>query len=259
MRLPKGCRHSLRLLLRTWRDDEIDLDLEVVRADRHFEARCFAAGLLDDPRDRRFRQAEETQEPVVGAPRPGEELLQLWTLDRRLPDAPELTGRARERDRDARPGREEYARSGAGQAERDAALRKLRLLPDACLELGVRAPETLCEATDDPLDLADEIGVHVELAPGSASQQLERSVVVRWPETAGCHDQVEVQGFVQRSFQLLWTVADHAHPLGLDAAQRELASEKRPVLVDPPASDELAARNQDGRSWGQLSRSPVQA
>jgi hypothetical protein len=177
-----------------------------------------------------------------------EDFLELRALECAAPNSLELSRRAWKRDRERSPGLEDDARRRPRQAERASSLRERRLLADAGLELLIRAPEALGEPSHHRLDLPLELRVDGEVTAGSASKQLDRAVVVRRSEPAGGDDQVEGESVAKRCLKLLRPVADDADPLRLDAARRELAREEGAVLVDPSAPDELAARDEDGRS-----------
>jgi hypothetical protein len=71
---------------------------------------------------------------------------------------------------------------------------------------------------------------------------------VRRTQAARRDDEVELQRLTESGLQLLGTVADDAHTLGLDAPRGELSGQEGTVLVGSSASDELAARDEDGCS-----------
>jgi hypothetical protein len=95
---------GLRLAPR--RDHEVDLHLEVVRADRHFEPLGLSPGLRDDAGDRGLGQPEEAQNAVRGILGAREDLLELGPLERGTPDALQLAGRPGKGDRQRRAGLE---------------------------------------------------------------------------------------------------------------------------------------------------------
>ena len=144
------------MALRARPDDEVDLYLEVVRADRDVDALALSPGPLDHPGHGRLGQAEEPENAVVGSARRLQHTLDSRRLERPRPQPLELPRRPGQHDHDAPLHLQDKARCCAGQAERLGAFRDRRLLPNAGLELLVRAPKPLREPADDLADLALE-------------------------------------------------------------------------------------------------------
>jgi hypothetical protein len=154
------------MALRARPDDEIDLYLEVVGADRDVHALALSPGPLDHPGHGRLGQAEEAEDPVVGPTCRLQHSLDSVRLECPRPQPLELARGPRQHDHDATVHLQHEARRGAGKSQRLGAFRDRRLLPNAGLELLVRAPKPLREPADDPADLALEGRIDHELPAG---------------------------------------------------------------------------------------------
>ena len=227
---------------------EIDLHLQVVRADRDVDALALSPGPLDHPGHRRLGQAEEAEDPVVGPASRLQHPLDRHGLECPRPQPLELSRRPGQHDHDAGAHLEHEARSGAGQPQRLGAFRDRRLLANAGLELLVRAAKPLREPANDPADLALERRIEDELAAGNPGQRLHGPVVMSRPQPAGGHDKAGAERLPKRRLEPVRPVAHDEDSLGLDPACAQLAGQERPVLVRAPPADELAAGNEDDRS-----------
>ncbi len=137
------------------------------------------------------------------------------------------------------------ARRGAGEAERDRAVRDRRLLRHAGGEVGVVAPQPLGRRARDLLDLGLELRVDVQADAERLRDHLDRAVVVRRAEPAGDEADVGLEPLAQRRLELLGRVADDRDPRRLEAEPERLAREERAVQVGALAAHELAARDDD--------------
>jgi len=87
--------------------------------------------------------------------------------------------------------------------------------------------------------------VHDHAAARHACHQLHRPVVVRRPEPAGDHAEVEAEALPQRCLELVRPVADDDDPRKVEAEGEQLAGQKRTVRVREHAVDELASCDDD--------------
>src|SRR5207302_1793135 len=89
-----GAEPLARALLCAGLDDEVDVDLEVARADRRLDAVPVAARVGERLRDRRLARAEEAQDAPSRWTRALEQAAERVGLERTRPQPPELVGRA---------------------------------------------------------------------------------------------------------------------------------------------------------------------
>ena len=193
----------VRARLRARLDDEVDVDLEVARADRRLHPVSVAARLGERLRDRRLADAEEAQRPPARRLRAREQRAERVRLERVRPEPLQLGGRAREHDDDAPLAvRDEQAGRGAGEPERDRAVGHRRLLRHPGREVGIRPLEPLGSGARDRLDPLLELRVDVEPAAERARDHLDRPVVVRRAEPAGDEARVGLQPLSERRLEL---------------------------------------------------------
>ena len=107
-------------------------------------------------------------------------------------------------------------------------------------------------ATDarDALDLRLELLVDAQRRARDPCDELDGAVVVRRPEPA--RDEADVRlalAVAQRGLEIGGIVADDHDPLRLEAERERLARVEGAVAVVPLAAHELAARDDDRRTW----------
>ena len=164
-----------RALVRARLDDEVDVDLELARADRDLDAVAVSAGFLERAGDRRLADAEQAEDAALGRRRPCEQFPHRLARERVRPEPLQLGRRPGQDDDDAPVRRaEDKARRGSREADRDSRNRTRRLLPHARLEVGVRAPQALGDRARDGADLLLELLVDDELEPGRARRPSRR-------------------------------------------------------------------------------------
>ena len=98
----KRACERVRARLRARLDDEVDVDLEVARADRRLDAVAVAAGVGERLRHRGLARAEEPEHPALGRRRAAEHAPHRLALERARPQPPQLPRRAGQHDDDAR-------------------------------------------------------------------------------------------------------------------------------------------------------------
>ena len=221
------------------------MDLEVAGADRRLDPVPVSSRVGKRLCDRRLAGAVEAQHAARGPLRAGEESLHGFGLERPGPELAELPRRAGEHDRDAASDRDDEARSGADEADRDRRLGPGRLLADAVGEVSVRPPEPLRDGARARLDLLLERPVDDEVEPRRGREQLDRPVVVRRPEPARDDAEVGLQALAERGRELARRVADDRDPRRIEPEREQLPGQKRPVQVGALAADELAAGDDD--------------
>ena len=144
-------------LLRPGLDDEIDVDLEVARADRGLHSVTVAACIRERLRHGGFADPEEAKEAALKRPRSSEERANRLRFERTWPEPLQFRRRSGQDD-DDRPLRRQQEPGGRpGKAEHEGTLRDRRLLPHAGLEVRVGTAEPLGEAARDRPDLGVEL------------------------------------------------------------------------------------------------------
>ena len=144
-RLHERCFERVGALLRPGFHDQIDVDLEVARADRGLDTVPVAAGLGEGLRHRRLARSVEPKNPALGLRRARERPPERLRVDRPRPEALQLTGRARQDDDDARAGVQDDPWRGTGDAERERTAGQRRLLADPVGKVRVWAAHPLGE------------------------------------------------------------------------------------------------------------------
>ena len=238
----------VRAPFRSGLDDEVDVDLEVARADGRLHPVAVPARLRERPRDGGLAHAEEAEHAAAGRPGAAEKRAKGVRLERVRPQALELRRRPRQHDDDAASivlG--EQAGRGAGQPERDCAVRNRRLLRHAVLEVGVRTLQPLGRRARDGVDLLLELGVDVDVASERARDHLHRAVVVRRPEPAGDEARVSGHALAQRRLELVGRVADDDDPRRLETEPQRFCRQEGAVSVGALPAHELAAGDDDDR------------
>ena len=194
-------------------DDEVDMDLELARADRRLDAVTVAAGLLERSRDGRLADAEQPQHAPSGRPRP--------RSSSRIGSLSSAFGHSR-RSSLGGPGRMTTTqpvgafRTSPGavpaRPSERAETGTRRLLRHARREVRVRPPEPLRDRARDRLDLPLERLVDDELEPRRTRDELHGSVVVGRAEPAGDEARVGLQTLAQHGLELGGGVADDRDP-----------------------------------------------
>jgi hypothetical protein len=229
------------------RDDEVDVDLEVARADRRLDAVAVSSGVRKRLRDGRLARAEEPKSAQLGRLCQREHALDRLGLERSRPQPLELAGRPRQDDDHALAALEHEPGRGSREAKRQGSVGDGRLLPDARLEVDVRTTQALRKTARDPFDLTVQALVHMEPDSGCAGDELDGPIVVRWAEAARDDAEIGGGGLDERRGELLLGVAHDHDPRGVEPEPQELGSEERSVEVAPVAADELAAGDDDHR------------
>ena len=103
--------------------EDVDVDLELARADRHVHSVALAAGGRECLRHGGLRRAEEPQHAMLSRRRALEDPSHRLGLERAGPQALELARRTGQDDDDAPFRVEDDSRRGSGESERDARLR----------------------------------------------------------------------------------------------------------------------------------------
>ena len=227
-------------------DDQVDVDLEVARADRRLDARARPARVGQRARDRRLARAEEAEHAPLGG---------------RARASTACTGSASsaaDQSRWSSPGGPGSTTTTVPSCSSTSA-GAVPAMPtanapsgsDACLRTpaskSVRPPQPLRDRARDGLDLRVQLVVDVQLASRHPREQLDRPVV-RGPEPARRDEQVGPQPVAQRVFELRLRVADDLDPRRLEPARQQLAGEERTVAVGALTADELAAGDDDDRA-----------
>ena len=169
------------------------MDLEVAGADRRLDAVAVAARLGERLRDRRLAGAEEAQHAARRAA--ARARAARWTgsrLERARPQRAAAPAAGPGSTTTTRPPRVEHeAGRGAGEAERERALRQRRLLASR----RPRSPRTAARSRSATAARSRSISRSSSAStrsaePGARGEQLDRAVVVRRPEPA--RDDAEV-------------------------------------------------------------------
>ena len=215
-------------------DEEVDVDLEVARADRRRDPVALAPGLLERARDLPTRSRRRSGARAARASRAREQ-------DRRTGSASSARGQSRcssgggpgKHDDRAALGLEHEAGRRAGEPERRRAPSGTRrLLADARLEVGVRPPQPLRDRARDRLDLGLQAR---RRRTARAPRRARRSSTVRsscvGPSPPGDDAEVGVEPLAQRRLELLRVVADDRDPRRLEPEPQQLRGEERPVRV----------------------------
>ena len=120
------------------RHEEIDMQLEVARADRDVDTVAVAADDRERLCDLRLRGPVEPHHAPLRGVRTGKQPPQRLRLERTRPQRLQLARRTGQRNRDALPHLEHDRGRGAGEPDDDRALGDRRLLADAVLKIRVR-------------------------------------------------------------------------------------------------------------------------
>ena len=143
---------------------------------------------------------------------------------------------------------DQQPRRGAGEAERDRAVRDRRLLRHAGAEVGVGAPQALRRGARDRLDLPLELRVDVKADAEPPRHHLHGAVVVGRAEAAGDEAGVRLQAVPQCLGELVRGVADDRDPRGLEPEAQRLAGEEGAVQVCGDDDDRARARQLGARA-----------
>ena len=206
-------------------DEQVDVDLEVARADRRLDAVAVAARLGERPRHRRLARAVEPEHAAPGRPHPREHALHRLGRERVRPQPLQLARRARA----ARPRRSRRCRGrrpGAVPARpiENAPSGSVACFVTPCCEVRVRPPHPLGEAARDRLDLALERSRRRRARgrrPRASSSIVRSSCVGPSPPETSSRSASRALG--ERLRQLLDSVADDRDPRRLEPEPHELA------------------------------------
>ena len=229
-------------------DHEVDVDLEVARADRRLHPISVAPRLREGLGDRGLAGAEEPEDAAARRARRREDGLHRRACDGRGPQPAELARRPREHDEHAAVRGDDEARSRPGDADHVGAVGDRRLLRHARCEVGVRPAESLGDRARHRLDLRLELAVDPERRAGDARDELDRPVVVRRAEPARDEADVRLAPGSERSLEVEGIVPDDDDPLGRQAERKGLTRVERAVSVVALPAHELAARDDDRRA-----------
>ena len=246
-RRPERRRDLFRPLLPARLDHEIDVDLELARADRRLDPVAVASRVRKRLRDGRLGRSEEAQHLPTKRRRPLQDPAHDVGLERARPQPAELARRPGQHHHRARAHLEDEPRRSPREPERHRPLGQGRLLADARLELGVRPAQALRHHPRDRAYLLLEPLVDAQLPPGGPGDHLHRAVVVRRAETAGDEAEIGLEPFPERPLEIVGPVADDRDPFRLEPEPKRLRSEKGAVLVLAVPADQLAARDDDRR------------
>src|SRR4029453_16258175 len=227
--------------------EEVDVDLELARADRRLHPVSVPSRIGERLGDSRLGRAEETEDGPPGAGCTFEHTPYRLRLDSTWPEPAQLARWARKRDDDAAVRLQHDARGRAGEPERDRALRKGRLLPDADRELGVRPFQAVGDHLRDLPDLELKSLVHDELAARGLRDQLDRPIVVRRAEPARHEAEIPSQPICEGAPEGRGTGSDDRYPPRVEPEALSFCREERAVPVLPVTADELATRDDDRR------------
>ena len=230
-------------------DDEVDMDLELARADRRLDAVTVAAGFLERSRDGRLADAEQPQHAPSGRTRPLQQLTHRLALERVRPQPSQLARRPRQDDDHAARGRlQDKTGSGSRETERGRRDWTRRLLCDAGSKVGIRPAEAFRDRARDRLDLPLERLVDDELEPRRTRDELHRTVVVGRAEAARDEAGVRLQTLAQHGLELGGCIPYDRDPGRLEPVAEGLGGEEGTVSVGALAADELAAGDDDDRA-----------
>src|SRR5581483_5136076 len=259
--LVRGRKAALELvgpLLRTRLHEEVDMNLEIARTDRHVHAVAVAARIGERLGDGRLGDAEQPQHASCRRPGAREQPCERRRLKHPRPELLQLPRGPRQRDRDPAAVLEHHRGRRADEPDPARADGQRRLLAHTGREVGVRAAQALGDPPRQLLDPGRQLLVEREPTAGRPGEQLDRAVVVRRPEAAGDDEQVLGETGAQRRLEVGRVVADDGDPCGLDAEAEERRGEKRPVAIRTVAADELGARGDErGPDAGYAGRQPV--
>ena len=124
-------------------DEQVDVDLEVARADRHLDPVPVSARARERLGDRRLAEAEEPQHAPLWRACAAEQPAQRLRLEHARPELLQLSGRPGKRHRDAAAEVEHERRRRSGEPGEDRALGHDRLLAHPVRELGVGTTQPL--------------------------------------------------------------------------------------------------------------------
>ena len=228
-------------------DEQVDVDLELPRADRRLDPVSVAAGVgerLARPPTRSRRRSAAHGAPAAAPARA--RAAPARSRARAATAAAARDGGPGQHDDRAAAGVEHQPGRRPGETERDRALRERRLLAHARLEVGVRPVQPLGDHARDGADLLVQPVVEHELPAGDPRDELDRAVVVRRPEPAG--DEAEVGA--QRPRASAASSSSGRSPTiviraGSSPSDERLRGEERAVQVRALAADELAAGDDD--------------
>ncbi len=242
-RLPQLARERLGVALRPGLRDDVDVDLEVPRADRRLDTVSVAPRLGERPRHRRLAQPVEAEHAPARRDGPLQHALHGLALDSTRPEPLQLTRRPGQDD-DRRPPRcRARARAPCRRHRGHAPLGHRRLLRHARREVGIRPAEPFRDRARERLDVLLELGVDDERPPGDPRDELDRAVVVRRPEAPRDEADVGLQALAERGLEIVLVVTDHDHPCRLQPERQRLAHDERPVAIVAVAPHELASRH----------------
>ena len=228
-------------------DEEIDVELEVARADRHVDPVAVAARGGERLRDRRLRDAVEPEHAACGRLRPLEQPAQRLGLEHARPELlqlarrPRAARRRRSRPRRARP--PAPCRRGRPRARRPAAspacvtpsaksvYGRLRRVGDPARELLDRRPELL-------LDVQPDAGRRARAARSCGRRASGRG-------RPRCTSRSYESPSRERCLEIGRIVADDRDPRRIDAEAKQRRGEVRAVAVVAVAAHELRARRDD--------------
>ena len=241
-------------------DDEVDVDLEVARADRRLDAVAVASSVRERLRHRRLARAEEAQQPPLRRPRP------RAARAARAPPRARLAHRAAaapaggpgSTTTTASPLLEHEPRRRPGEPERVRALRNRRLLADArSRSRRTAGPSRSREPARDLADLRVQSVVEPKPHSRRARDELDGAVVVRRAEPT--RDDAEVASLspsVSASASSSSRSPTITIRAGLDPEPKQLPCEERPVQVAAVAADKLAAGDDDERAGSRVCHTP---
>src|SRR3954447_13094438 len=225
--------------------EQIDVDLEIARADRGRQPIALSPSLGQGPGDGRLARAVEAQHAPLGHGCPLEDPPHRFGFERRAPEPLQLGRRPGQHHGHAAARVQDESRRGAGDSDHARALDERRLLAHALGEVAIGPAQPFGNCTRHALDLTLQLGIDDELAPGRAREQLHGAVVVRRPETARDEAELGLQALTERRFELDRVVADDHDPSGLHSQPQEFGGEKGAVPIRALAADELAAGDDD--------------
>ena len=136
-----GLRSRRREHRRPSLDEEVDVQLEVPRADRHVDAVTVASGGGERPCDGRLRDAEEAERAAARCADPRCQAHERICLEHARPELQQLSRRPRQRHRHARAGLEDDRRRRSDHAHPARAVGQRRLLDDTVGEVDIGAVE----------------------------------------------------------------------------------------------------------------------
>ena len=169
------------------------MDLEIPGTDRRLDPVAVPACVRQSPCNRGLAGPEEAQHAAAGRVGPREDAPNCLGLQGARPEPLELGRRPREDDRDRAPGVEVEPGRCTGEPERNRRGRQRRLLAHTRSKVRIGAPEPLCDAARDRLDLRLELRVDGQLEAGGGGEQLDGAVVVRRSQPAADRAELRLQ------------------------------------------------------------------